>query len=196
MLRLQARGCSNINFVSPSHVIAPILEAVLTAAEQGLTLPLVYNSGGYDSLEGLRLLDGVIDIYMPDMKFGTSERGQKYAWVADYTEVNQAAVSEMHRQVGDLVCDNAGIAERGLLVRHLVLPNDLADTRGVLAYVAEHISIDTYLNLMPQYRPCYRADSHSGIEIPLRKEDYKQAVEYASEVGLTRCQVKDVFWFW
>jgi putative pyruvate formate lyase activating enzyme len=136
MLDLQAQGCHNINFVSPSHVVAQILEATLIAARQGLRLPLVYNTGGYDSPEALALLDGVIDIYMPDMKYGDSAIAHRYSHVRDYWEVNRAAVREMHRQVGDLQLDENGLAYRGLLVRHLALPNGLAGTEKVLAFIA------------------------------------------------------------
>jgi putative pyruvate formate lyase activating enzyme len=162
MLGLQETGCHNINFVTPSHVVAQILSAVEIAAERGLRLPLVWNSGGYDSPEALSLLDGVIDIYMPDMKFADSAVAAKYLGVKDYAEVNQAAVKEMHHQVGDLVLD-AGIARRGLLVRHLVLPENLAGTDRILAFLAREISPDTYVNLMDQYRPCYRADEYPSL---------------------------------
>jgi putative pyruvate formate lyase activating enzyme len=163
MLGLQETGCHNINFVTPSHVVAQVLSAVLLAAGKGLRLPLVWNSGGYDSLEALALLDGVIDIYLPDMKFADSEMARQYLGVKDYAEVNQRAVKEMHRQVGDLVLDN-GIARRGLLVRHLILPENLAGTDRILAFLAHEISPDTYVNLMDQYRPCYRADEFPPLD--------------------------------
>ncbi len=158
MLELQQMGCHNINLVTPSHVVAQVLAALVIAAQKGLRLPLVYNTGGYDSIEALKLLDGVVDIYMPDMKFADSEVAKRFLGVRDYAEINQAAVREMHRQVGELVVDEAGIARRGLLVRHLVLPENLAGTDRILAFLAREISPDTYLNLMDQYRPCYRAD--------------------------------------
>ncbi len=145
MLSLQALGCHNVNLVTPSHVVAQILGAVTIAAERGLRLPLVYNTGGYGSLEALALLDGVVDIYMPDMKYGDDAAAHKYSHVRDYVRVNQAAVREMHRQVGDLAIDAAGLAERGLLVRHLALPNGLAGTEAALRFLAEEISSDTYL---------------------------------------------------
>ena len=157
MLSLQAAGCHNINFVSPSHVIPQILSALVLAAEHGLKLPLVYNSGGYDSAEGLALMDGVIDIYMPDMKFADSQVAAPYLGIGDYAEFNRAAVKEMHRQVGDLALDGANVARRGLLVRHLILPQDLAGTEQTLTFIAEQVSRDTYLNLMDQYRPCFHA---------------------------------------
>jgi putative pyruvate formate lyase activating enzyme len=186
MLGLQASGCHNINFVSPSHVIAQILSALVIAVEQGLTLPLVFNSGGYDSLEGLALLEGVIDIYMPDMKFADSQQARPYLGVSDYAEVNRAAVREMHRQVGDLVLDETGLARRGLLVRHLVLPDDLAGSEKILAFLADQISRDTYLNLMDQYRPCYRANEYPGLDRRPTRTELRQARKLATRFGLHR----------
>jgi putative pyruvate formate lyase activating enzyme len=167
MLDLQERGCHNINFVSPSHVVAQILATVEIAARKGLCLPLVYNTGGYDSLEALALLDGLIDIYMPDMKYGDSSVARKYSKVRNYLEANRTAVREMHRQVGNLVLDGSGLARRGLLIRHLVLPDNLADTEKVLDFTADEISPNTYVNLMDQYHPCYRADEYPPWIDPL-----------------------------
>jgi putative pyruvate formate lyase activating enzyme len=186
MLSLQEAGCHNINFVTPSHVVAQILEALVIAAERGLRLPLVYNTGGYDSPEALALLDGVIDIYMPDMKYGDSEEARTYSHVRDYVCVNRAAVREMHRQVGDLVLDEAGAALRGLLVRHLVLPEDLAGTEEVLRFIAEEISPHTYINLMDQYRPCFKAHGDPRLGRPLTSQEYRAALEAARHYGLTR----------
>jgi putative pyruvate formate lyase activating enzyme len=186
MLELERRGCHNINFVSPSHVVAAILAAVEIAAERGLALPLVYNTGGYDSPEALALLDGVIDIYMPDMKYGDATVARRYSTVFDYPEVNRRAVREMHRQVGDLVLDGRGIAQRGLLVRHLVLPEGLADTEAVAAFLAGEISRDTYLNLMDQYRPCYRAEEVPPLGRRLTAREYAEAVRTAKRHGLRR----------
>ncbi|MBC7235054.1 MAG: radical SAM protein [Chloroflexi bacterium] len=186
MLHLQERGCHNINLVSPSHVVAPILAAVLIAAQAGLRLPLVYNTGGYDSVETLRLLDGVIDIYMPDMKYADAEVARRYSGVPDYPQVNQAAVREMHRQVGDLVIDEDGIARRGLLVRHLVLPEGLAGTAEVARFLAQEISVHTYINIMDQYRPCYRANELPPLNRPITHQEFLQAVEEAKAAGLYR----------
>jgi len=186
MLRLQAQGCHNINFVTPSHVVAQILAAVNIAAEKGLRLPLLYNTSGYDSPEALALLDGVIDIYMPDMKYGDDKSARKLSHVRDYVRVNQAAVREMHRQVGDLTINGEGLAERGLLVRHLVLPNGLSGAEAVLRFLAEEISSDTYLNLMGQYRPCYRADEHPGLDRRLSRAEFSEAVAAAARYGLRR----------
>lgn len=186
MLDLQDKGCHNINLVGPSHVVAQILAAVLVAAQRGLRLPLVYNTGGYDSLEALALLDGVIDIYMPDMKYGDSETAHRYSHVRNYWEANQAAVREMHRQVGELVMDERGIARRGLLVRHLVLPGDLANSEKVLAFLATEISSHTYLNLMDQYYPCYRASDYPPLDRPITVEEYRHALALAERYGLHR----------
>jgi putative pyruvate formate lyase activating enzyme len=161
MLELQELGCHNINCVSPSHVVAQILAALALAAEQGLRVPLVYNTGGYDSLEALSLLDGVVDIYMPDMKFADS--------ASNYPEVNQMAVKEMHRQVSELVLDEQGVAQRGMLIRHLVLPENSAGTDQILAFIAREISPNTYLNLMDQYRPCYRASEFQMAKVQAKK---------------------------
>ncbi|MGD8849326.1 MAG: radical SAM protein [Anaerolineales bacterium] len=186
MLKLQAMGCHNINIVSPTHVIAEFLEALAIAAEAGLVLPIVYNTGGYDSPEALALLDGVIDIYMPDMKYAHVEHGKRYSKVPHYPEVNQAAVREMHRQVGDLQLDKQGIAQRGLLVRHLVLPEGLAGTKEIVKFLAEQISKNTYLNLMDQYRPAYKARQYSALSRPVNSEEYSQAVQWAIQAGLER----------
>ena len=186
MLELQAQGCHNINFVSPSHVVAQIIAAVEIAASKGLALPLVYNTGGYDSLEALHLLDGIIDIYMPDMKYGDSEKAHRFSHVREYVEVNRAAVREMYRQVGDLTLDENGIALRGLLVRHLVLPENISGTNSVLAFLSEEISSETYLNLMDQYRPCYRADENPPLDRPLTSREFTRALSLAEDLGLHR----------
>lgn len=186
MLHLQDRGCHNVNFVSPTHVIPQILEALLIAAERGLRVPLVHNTGGYDSLEALRLLDGVVDIYMPDMKYSDPEAALKYSKVKKYPEVNQAAVREMHRQVGDLVLDENGVALRGLLVRHLVLPNGLAGTREIVESLAEEISPETYINIMAQYRPMYKAREYPEIDRCPSPDELQEALDLALEAGLTR----------
>ncbi len=186
MLELQAAGCHNVNLVTPSHVVAQVLAGVLLAAAAGLRVPLVYNTGGYDSLEALALLDGVVDIYMPDMKYGDSDIARRLSHVRDYVAVNEAAVREMHRQVGDLVLDERGVARRGLLVRHLVLPGGLAGTEHVLEFIAREISPRTYVNVMDQYRPCYRADEVPALARPIRPEEYDEATDHARRLGLTR----------
>jgi putative pyruvate formate lyase activating enzyme len=186
MLELQRQGCHNINFVTPSHVVAQIIAAVHDAAGRGLRLPLVYNSGGYDSPEALALLDGIVDIYMPDMKYGDAASGRRYSRVRNYEKANQRAVLAMHRQVGDLVLDEDGVAQRGLLVRHLLLPDNLAGTEKVLEFLAEEISRDTYLNLMDQYRPCYRADEYPELARPITGAEYAEALATAERFGLRR----------
>jgi putative pyruvate formate lyase activating enzyme len=185
MLSLQRRDCHNINLVSPSHVVPQILAAVLIAAHAGLHIPLVYNTGGYDSLETLSLLDGVVDIYMPDMKYADATIAERYSRIKDYPAANQAAVREMHRQVGDLILDEHGIALRGLLVRHLVLPEGLAGTAQIVRFLAS-LSIHTYLNVMDQYRPCYKARMLPPLNRRLTAQEYQQAVDLACQAGLQR----------
>jgi putative pyruvate formate lyase activating enzyme len=186
MLWLQARGCHNINLVSPTHVLPMILEAVAEAAGHGLRLPLVYNSGGYDSLEALDLLDGVVDIYMPDMKYADAEVGSRLSGVEAYPSVNADAVRAMHHQVGDLVLDEHGLARRGLLVRHLVLPGGLAGTEHIVRFLATEISSKTALNLMDQYRPAHRAHEFPELRQRTAGEDYRRAWQTAQRAGLTR----------
>ena len=199
MLTLQAQGCHNINFVSPSHVVPQILGALVIATEAGLRIPLVYNTGGYDSLESLRLLDGVIDIYMPDMKYSDARTAQRLSKIPNYPEVNRAAVKEMHRQVGDLVISEEGLAVRGLLVRHLVLPGGLAGTAEIIRFLKEQISPRTYVNVMGQYRPAYRAHGYPPLDRPVTSEEYAAAVRMAKEAGLRLDQRRPMIirvWDW
>jgi putative pyruvate formate lyase activating enzyme len=186
MLSLQRSGCHNVNLVSPSHVVAPVLAALAIAAREGLRVPLVYNSGGYDGPEALALLDGVVDVYMPDMKYADAEVARRFSRVRDYVAVNRAAVREMHRQVGDLVLGPDGVARRGLLVRHLVLPNGLAGTPEVLRFIAEEISPDTYVNLMDQYRPCHEAGEHEPLARRPSPAELRDALAAARRAGLRR----------
>lgn len=186
MLGLQRQGCHNINFVTPSHVAPQILAALEIAVSHGLNVPLVYNSGGYDLPETLELLDGVIDIYMPDFKFWDPEIARTTCEAPDYPEVARQALVEMHRQVGALVLDECGIARRGLLVRHLVMPAGVAGTRQVMRFIAQRISPRTYVNLMSQYRPCGRAHEVAGLETALSPAEYRRAVEETVEEGITR----------
>ena len=185
MLQLQSQGCHNINFVSPSHVVPQILAAVWVAAKAGLHIPLVYNTGGYDSLTMLTLLNGVIDIYMPDMKYGDSDIARKYSKIPNYARVNQAAVREMHRQVGDLQLNEDGLAIHGLLVRHLVLPHNLAGTEKIVQFIANEVSRNTYINIMGQYHPCYRADQYPEIDRRITPQEYKYALQTALDAGLS-----------
>jgi putative pyruvate formate lyase activating enzyme len=186
MLSLQRQGCHNVNFVTPSHVVPQILEALCVAAQRGLRLPLVYNTGGYDSLETLQLLDGVVDVYMPDFKFWAPEVSKELAHADDYREIACRAIREMHRQVGDLVLDDRGLARRGLLVRHLVMPNGLASTREVMRFLAREISPDTYVNLMAQYRPAGHARDHESIARSITLDEYREALAAAREEGIRR----------
>jgi putative pyruvate formate lyase activating enzyme len=186
LLELQFAGCHNINLVSPSHVIPQFLAAVLIAAKAGLSLPLVYNTGGYDALRALALLDGVIDIYMPDMKYASPQTGLHYSKVRNYPAINQAAVREMHRQVGDLQIDGRGLAFRGLLVRHLVLPAKLAGTAAIVRFLADELSTRTYLNIMDQYQPAYNAGQYPKVSRPITYAEYQAAIQLAYEAGLHR----------
>ncbi len=186
MLALAGNGCHNINVVTPSHVVPQILEGLVLAAGRGLNVPLVYNSGGYDLADTLKLLDGVFDIYMPDFKFWDNGAATRFCDAPDYGDVAREALREMHRQVGDLVVDGEGIAVRGLLVRHLVMPNGLAGTEGVMAFLASEISGDTYVNVMDQYRPCGSASKDETINRRLTSREYQEAVASARRAGLKR----------
>jgi len=195
MFALQTSGCHNINFVSPSHVVPQILSALALAAKAGLHVPLVYNTGGYDSLETLQLLDGIVDIYMPDMKYASGANAKKYSRAMDYPKVNRAAVKEMHRQVGDLQIDEKGIATRGLLIRHLVLPRNLAGTRQIVQFLADEISKDTYLNLMDQYHPAFNAGRYPELNRRITTKEFHAALQMAQEAGLTRLDKRKSFLF-
>ena len=186
MLGLQRAGCHNVNLVSPSHVVAQVLAAVEVAARRGLSRPLVWNTGGYDSPEALRLLDGVVDLYMPDVKYGDPAVGRRLSKVPDYVEVNRAAVKEMHRQVGDLSVGDDGLARRGLLVRHLVLPAGLAGTEAAMRFLAEEVSPRTWVNLMDQYRPCYRADEVPEVARRPTAAELREALLAARRAGIHR----------
>jgi putative pyruvate formate lyase activating enzyme len=186
MLSLQKRGCHNINFVTPSHVVPQILPALIIAVEHGLKVPLVYNTGGYDKVETLKILDGIFDIYMPDFKFWDEKWAEKFCKAADYRKIAVAAIIEMHRQVGDLAIDASGIAEKGLLVRHLVMPNDVSSTKEVMTFLADKISEDTYVNVMDQYHPCGKATLDPAINRHLTMKEYAEAVRLTREAGLHR----------
>ncbi len=186
MLSLQNVGCHNINFVTPTHAVPQIARALSYAVEQGLNVPLVYNTGGYDSVSTLELLDGIFDIYMPDLKYSDDNIAQRYCIAKDYATVVRDAIKEMHRQVGDLVIDETGIALRGLLIRHLILPEDLAGTYDAMKFIAEELSKNTYVNIMDQYRPCYRANEHPPLNRRITKDEFARAVKIAREFGLER----------
>ncbi len=186
MLALQVRGCHNINLVTPTHVVPQILAALEFAAARGLSIPLVYNCGGYESLETLKLLDGIVDIYMPDMKYSDERNARRFSGIKDYPAVNRAAVKEMHRQVGDLQINEHGVATRGLLVRHLVLPHGLAGTAEIARFLAQELSPNTYLNVMAQYHPQYKAFRIPLLSRPLLREEFAEAVNIVCEQGLRR----------
>jgi putative pyruvate formate lyase activating enzyme len=186
MLDLQRHGAININLVTPTHVVPHILEALGEAVASGLNLPLVYNCSGYERVETLRMLDGIVDIYMPDIKFYHPEPAASYCRAGDYPQRARAAVKEMHRQVGDLILDHDGTAVRGLLVRHLLMPDRLAGTPDWLRFVAREISKDTYINIMDQYRPCGQAWSYPELCGPIPAQAREEAVVHARNLGLTR----------
>jgi putative pyruvate formate lyase activating enzyme len=192
MVGLQKQGCHNINLVTPSHVVPQILAALPPAIDKGLTLPLVYNSSGYDSVETLRLLDGVVDIYMPDFKFWRTETAKRYAKAPDYPEKARAALREMHRQVGNLVMDERGIAVKGLLVRHLVMPEGVEETGEIMRFLATEISTATYVNVMDQYRPCGRAWDFPPLDRMISADEYRQAMHVARKAGLHRFDERDL----
>jgi putative pyruvate formate lyase activating enzyme len=191
MVSLQRQGCHNINFVTPSHVVPQIIASLPKAIEKGLTVPLVYNSSGYDSAETLQLLEGIFDIYMPDFKFWSKESGKRYAKAPDYPEVAQKAILEMHRQVGDLVMDDEGVAVKGLLVRHLVMPGGQDETRDILRFLAREVSVETYVNVMDQYRPCGKAHQFPPIDRRLTNDEFQEALKLAGEAGLRRLDERD-----
>ena len=184
MLQLQTRGCHNINLVTPTHYTAEIVEAVAEAGARGLELPIVWNSGGYESVETLRMLEGIVDIYMPDLKYGSNEAGRWYSGIGDYWDVAREAVREMHRQVGDLRVGPRGIARRGLLVRHLVLPEHAARSRTVIDFLADEISPDTCVNVMEQYYPAFRAERFPELRRQLRPDEHAAIVAHARSRGL------------
>lgn len=184
MLLLQSRGAHNINWVTPTHMAPMLMEALLIARKRGMSLPVVYNSGGYDALEMLYLWDGIINIYMPDMKYADSHIARKYSGIPNYPRHNQAAILEMHRQVGDLQIGDNGVAVKGLLVRHLVLPNNFSGTEEVLKFLAEQVSVNTYVSLMRQYFPAFHAVKIRELDHPLTRVEYKRAVEMLSKFGM------------
>jgi len=185
MLALQKKGAHNINLVTPTHFGPQIMAALLRAYEKGLDIPTVYNCGGYESLEMLKLWDGIVDIYMPDMKYGDGESAKKYSSAPDYPRINREALLEMHRQVGDLRMDSRGVAVRGVLIRHLVLPNDIAGSETVLRFIAEKVSRRSYISLMSQYFPQYRASEFPELNRKITRAEYAHAKEIMDKLGLT-----------
>ncbi len=195
MLELQAMGCQNINLVTPSHVVPQILAALIPAIESGLDVPLVFNSSGYEDAATLALLDGVIDIYMPDCKFWRPETAVRYAQAPDYPDRAREALLIMHRQVGDLVMGPDGCARSGLLVRHLLMPGLLTETEEILRFLATHLSANTYINIMAQYHPCGIADQFKELRRTINGDEYRQALEIAQSFGLTRIDSPDFIRF-
>lgn len=194
MLDLQRQGCHNINFVTPEHVVPQMVEALPVAIERGLRLPIVYNTSAYDSMESLELLEGIVDIYMPDFKFWDSKISLMYVKAKDYADAARRAIKEMHRQVGDLVVDENGLAKRGVMVRHLVMPDGLAGTREIMHFIATEISKNTYVNIMAQYYPAGKVDDKKYAEINryITKEEYEEAVEIATSEGLFRLDERSI----
>lgn len=186
MLRLQRSGCHNINFVTPTHFTPQIVEALVKAVDGGLSIPLVYNCGGYESVQTLRLLGDIIDIYMPDIKYSDNETARRFSGAPRYWDVVRGAIREMQSQVGDLEIDDRGIALRGLLIRHLVLPNRLAGSRAVLEFVSREVSVNSYINIMDQYRPAYGAIRYDELGRTITSSEYEEVLEWASALGLHR----------
>jgi putative pyruvate formate lyase activating enzyme len=183
MLQLQTRRCVNINFVTPTHVVPHIIESVFLARERGLTIPIVYNCGGYESIKSLQLLEGTIDIYMPDAKYLNSGSSKKYSFAQDYPDVMKSALLEMHRQVGDLEI-KGGVATRGLLVRHLVMPDNIACSKEIIDFIVSEISENTFINVMEQYRPTFSAHNFPEINRPVTRQEFSKVYEYAKNQGL------------
>lgn len=188
MLELQNTGCHNINLVTPTHQMPMILHSMAIASERGLNIPIVYNCGGYEAIESLRILDSIIDIYMPDFKYANPEPALKYSKAKDYPETAKAAIKEMHRQVGDLIINDKGIAVRGLLVRHLLLPEGVAGTKEIVKFIADEISPNTYINIMDQYYPCYKAFEHPPLDRRITTKEYSEAIKMAMDAGLKRIE--------
>lgn len=184
MLVLQKRGCHNINFVTPSHVVPQIVSALEIAISNGLNIPIIYNTSAYDKVDTLKLLDGIIDIYMPDFKFMNSKVAQITCNAKDYPEMAKKALKEMHRQVGDLKINENGIATNGLLIRHLVMPSDFSSTKSVLKFIAKEISVNSFVNIMPQYRPAGRASEVPELSGSLKIDVFNNAINDANRVGL------------
>jgi putative pyruvate formate lyase activating enzyme len=195
MLQLQGMGCHNINLVTPTHYSAPILKALDIAAERGLRLPIVYNTSGWERLEILELLDGIVDIYLPDFKYWDSGMSTKYSSGAgDYPKVTKAAILEMHRQVGVAKPAEDGIMQRGLMIRHLVMPNDVAGSERIMRWIASNLPNDTYVNIMAQYTPLYKAYDYPEISRRITGEEYSKVVERAQDMGLTNLDIQGYWW--
>lgn len=192
MISLQEKGCHNINLVSPTHFVPQILESLLYAVKKGLTLPIVYNTNGYDTIETLKLLDGIVDIYLPDIKYSDDKYAQEYSAVSDYVRNNRLALKEMHRQVGNLLQTKMGVAEHGVIIRHLVLPQRVAGSFASLYFIKQEISKDAYISLMSQYHPSYKAHKHPLINRRLKQSEYDEVVQYAESSELGNCYIQSL----
>ena len=192
MTWLQEQGCHNVNLVTPTHVVPQFLKALGLARERGFSLPIVYNSSGYDSVDTLKLLDGIVDIYLPDMRYGDNRAAMEYSVAPHYVEINRAAIKEMFRQVGNLVVDAQGVAKRGLIIRHLVLPGGLSGTETVMQFLAEEISKDVYVSLMSQYFPVYTASEHGTIDRRITEKEYDEAYDIKTRYGLQNGWVQNL----
>lgn len=194
MIELQLRGCHNINFVTPEHVVPQMVEALPIAIRRGLHVPIVYNTSAYDSMESLELLDGIVDIYMPDFKFWDEELSLKYMKAKDYPVAARRAIKEMHRQVGDLVLDENGLAQRGLMIRHLVMPGEIAGTKEIMQFIASEVSTNTYVNVMAQYYPAGKvsADQYADINRNIERSEYEAAIKAARDAGLSRLDPREL----
>jgi len=186
MLELQTRGAHNINFVTPTHVTVQVRRAIICAKEQGLNIPIIYNSSGYDSVEQLRLVDGLVDIYLVDMRYDNNQVARRYSDVEDYGEINKQALKEMYRQTGVLQLDKKGIAKKGMIIRHLILPGGLSGTDGIFRFISEELSPQTYISLMSQYFPAWKALEDDKINRRITVEEYQEAVELLDKYGLER----------
>lgn len=192
MLMLKSKGCHNINLVSPTHFLPNILNALVDAVASGLNIPLVYNTNGYEKVDTLEMLDGIVDIYLPDIKYSSNDTAVELSNAPKYTEYNKAALMEMYRQVGDLKLDKDGVAIKGLLVRHLVLPNDLAGSQKSLKFIASQLSRDVYSGIMAQYKPCYKAVNDPRLSRKLTPDEYRKAVRWAKEAGLYNILIQEL----
>ncbi len=192
MIYLQEEGCHNINFVTPEHVVPQIMEALPYAIEMGLNIPIVYNTSSYDSEESLEIMDGIVDIYMPDFKFWERESSRKYLLAPDYPDVAKKSIKEMQRQVGDLVIDERGLAKRGVLLRHLVMPNYVEESKKILKWIRDELSENTYINIMAQYRPENKAKNYPEIARRPKLREFLEVVEYAREIGLKRLDERSI----
>ena len=196
MIKLQDLGCHNINLVTPTHVMPNILKATRIALKRGLRLPLVYNTSGYERVEIVRLLDGIVDIYLPDFKYTDPEKAAMYSsGAADYPQMAKQGIAEMHRQVGNLQVAGNGVTRRGLIIRHLVMPNDVSGSLGVMEWIAGNLPKDTYVNIMSQYRPCFKANEYPEINRRITHEEYRRVVESALELGLTNLTIQGRYLF-